>query len=411
MEQPVIIVGAGVSGLCCAAALQQAGCPVRVLEASDRPGGRVCTDKFDGFALDRGFQVLLEAYPAVQACLDVPALQAGAFGSGAVLFDGQRIRLFADPLRHPREAWGSVTHPVGTLGDKLRLARLRRSWRNDSVEDLMGMEEMSTEAYWRQLGFSESMRQGFLAPFFRGIFLGSEDEVSARMFRFIFAMFGKGRALLPAGGIGRVAEQLAARLEPGTIEFGQSVCQVEADGVVIAGERLEASAVIVATGEAGRVGLPAGCAAWRSTTCMYFAAEVSPIEGPWLALNASGRGRVNQVAVPSQVAEGFAPAGQELVSVSMLGVLDGDEDANVEAVRNELSAWFGDQVQDWRPLRSYRVDHALPAFAEGALPGPGFRRHDGIWICGDAESHPSLQGAMASGQRVAADVLASRDSG
>lgn len=62
-EKPIVIVGAGVAGLCCALDLKRAGRSVALLEAADAVGGRVRTDEMDGFRLDRGFQVWLEAYP------------------------------------------------------------------------------------------------------------------------------------------------------------------------------------------------------------------------------------------------------------------------------------------------------------------------------------------------------------
>src|SRR5690242_17123489 len=66
----VIVVGAGLAGLTCARLLHQAKVKVRVLEASDGVGGRVRTDAVDGFLLDRGFQVLLTAYPEPRRWLD-----------------------------------------------------------------------------------------------------------------------------------------------------------------------------------------------------------------------------------------------------------------------------------------------------------------------------------------------------
>jgi len=57
-DEPVVVVGAGLAGLSCAVALHDAGMPVQVYEASDGVGGRVRTDRVDGFTLDRGFQVV-----------------------------------------------------------------------------------------------------------------------------------------------------------------------------------------------------------------------------------------------------------------------------------------------------------------------------------------------------------------
>lgn len=55
----MVVVGAGLAGLNAAATLRKAGLSPIVLEASDGVGGRVRTDKVDGFLLDRGFQIYL----------------------------------------------------------------------------------------------------------------------------------------------------------------------------------------------------------------------------------------------------------------------------------------------------------------------------------------------------------------
>ena len=78
----VIIVGAGLAGLCCARRLQEKGISFQILEASDGIGGRVRTDHLDGFLLDRGFQVLLEGYPEAQRVLDYSALSLKSFDPG-----------------------------------------------------------------------------------------------------------------------------------------------------------------------------------------------------------------------------------------------------------------------------------------------------------------------------------------
>jgi phytoene dehydrogenase-like protein len=69
----VYVVGAGLAGLRCSRRLRELGVEATVLEAADGVGGRVRTDRLNGFLLDRGFQVLLTAYPEAQRALDCAA--------------------------------------------------------------------------------------------------------------------------------------------------------------------------------------------------------------------------------------------------------------------------------------------------------------------------------------------------
>ena len=74
MDCDVVVIGAGLAGLRCAERLAGAGLHVVVLDAADAMGGRQRTDEVDGLLLDRGFQVLNPAYPAVRRWVDLDAL-------------------------------------------------------------------------------------------------------------------------------------------------------------------------------------------------------------------------------------------------------------------------------------------------------------------------------------------------
>lgn len=51
---PIVVVGAGISGVTCAQTLRGAGLPVRVLERSRTPGGRMASRRIEGRRVDLG---------------------------------------------------------------------------------------------------------------------------------------------------------------------------------------------------------------------------------------------------------------------------------------------------------------------------------------------------------------------
>ena len=102
-EKPVVIIGAGLAGLCCARELVRNSVEVLLLESQDGVGGRVRTDVVDGFRLDRGFQVLQTAYPEARRQLDYKSLRLHNFAPGALIRSEIRTVVMSDPWRRPQD--------------------------------------------------------------------------------------------------------------------------------------------------------------------------------------------------------------------------------------------------------------------------------------------------------------------
>ena len=113
--KPVVVIGAGLSGLCCARLLLKHDIDVVVLEAQDDIGGRVRTGHVDGFLLDRGFQVLQTAYPEAVAQLDYPAFGLHNFEPGALIRTQGRMVEMSDPWRRPAKLLSTAFNGIGTL--------------------------------------------------------------------------------------------------------------------------------------------------------------------------------------------------------------------------------------------------------------------------------------------------------
>ena len=407
----VVVVGAGLAGLAAAVAVQRSGRSVAVLEASNGVGGRVRTDLVDGFRLDRGFQVLLTAYPEVERQLDVPALSLRPFLPGSMVWSGRRMHSVGDPTRKPSMLLSSAVAPVGSVLDKLRLARwLHRLRRADPVALLQG-PDVSTLSRLHDLGFSARMIDRFFRPLLGGIQLDPRLTASSRMAEIILHCLAVGESSVPALGMQAIPDQLAAGLSPGTVWLDAAVAQVSPGQVRLAdGRVVHAERVVVATeGPAaaqllGHSAVPSPGS--RLVSCVWFAAPLPPIKQRLIVLDSTLTGPALNVAVMSNVAPEYAPAGQALIAAACPAIeMVGDELA--VAVKRQLRGWWGSAVDEWRVLRTDTIRHGQPDSQPPFHPKQPVSLGAGLFVCGDHRDTPSIQGALFSGRRTGEAVVTS----
>ena len=401
-DAPVVVVGAGLAGLACATALHAAGRPVRVVEASDGVGGRVRTDVVDGHRADRGFQVLLTAYPEAHRQLDLGALDLRAFAPGAVVQLGADRSVIADPFRSPARVLDSLRSPVGSIADKARVALLRRRVRAVHPAELLRGSDIPTISALRAQGFSQRMIDRFFRPLFGGIQLDPSLATSRRMFDVIFRMLADGDSAVPNTGMGAIPAQLAARLPDGTIELGCRVRSVSPGRVDTESGTMGASAVVVACdgpAAAELLGLPQ--VGSKAAGAVWFAADAPPADDRLVFLDGEG-GPVLNVAIMTNVAPGYAPPGRAVVVAALPGVADGDLEG---MSRSTLRRWWGSQVDGWEVIATHRIAHGQPAQSPPFAPKRRVALGDGLYVCGDHRDTASIQGALHSGRRCAEAIL------
>lgn len=430
--QEAVIIGAGLAGLSCANALTAAGVPFTLLEAADAPGGRIRTDLVEGFLLDRGFQVLLTAYPEARRLLNYNQLALKKFTPGALVWHGGKFHRFADPLRDPLGGLQALIDPMLPTADKLRIARLRAQVQRGSWEAMFAQPEKTTLDYLRAVPFSARTIDSFFRPFFGGVFLEDQLVTSSRFFEFLFRMFAGGDTVVPARGMQQIPRQMHARLPDGTVRTNARVAGIERCGdehfrvQLQSGETVDTRRVVLAVGGDQGNALMSGVGGWRlpevrewnRTTAFYYGATRAPVAEPILLLNGEGRaaGPINHAAVMSSVSAHYAPAGASLIVANVIGEAPREPVVLSQleaAVRLHLTKWFGSAVTSWKMLAAYPVAKALPLqrHAEWEKAGVRVEGSGGVYLCGDYRETASTQGALASGRRAAEAFLQDRATG
>ena len=395
----VVVVGGGLAGLSAARRLRRAGAEVTVLEAGDDVGGRVRTDVVAGFRLDRGFQVLLPAYPALRRLADVAALRPRPFTRGAIAMTGSGRRWLAGPWHGLPALRGAAAFAVSRPADGARMAALAAK---DVLTAGRTDNGRSTAEELRRWGLTRATIEEVLRPFLAGVFLDPALATSSRMFHLIWRSFLRGGGALPAEGMQALPRQLAAGL---TVRTGVEVDAVTEDGVRTRdGEEVRARAVVVATDGDTAARLLPGVEApgWHAVTTFYYRARTSPLRSPTLLVDGLDDLLLN-TAVLSEVSRAYAPEGSALIAAS---VPDRADPGLEPKVRRRLARIYETDTSGWELLGTYAVPKALPVFGPGAPLRRPVRVGPGRYVCGDHRDTPSVQGALVSGQRAAAAALA-----
>ncbi len=409
-DADVIIIGAGLAGLSCARILQKQGIHYLLLDGAEKVGGRIRTDVVEGFQLDRGFQVLQTAYPDAKQILSYPNLKLKSFFPGAMIRYQDKFHRLADPFRDLYTAAKGLFSPIGSLKDKLLVGMLRTQVAFGTLEKLLQKPEVTTLQRLKAFGFSDAIIDRFFKPLYSGIFLENELSTSSRAFDFNFRMMALGDICLPAEGMEAIPRQLLTMLEPARIRLNSKVASLSENKVILAsGESLTAPKIVLAVDQ------PQSCKLLEVTVVpkmktvitLYFTASTPPTSSPILFLNAESSGPVMNMCVPTNVCKSYAPEGKALISCSVLKHDFASEEMLVQKVLEQMKQWFGNQVDAWKHLRTYKINNALPAqeLPLQDVSSKPMQVRKGLYKCGDYGGIASIQTALQSG-RVVGEALA-----
>ena len=383
MHAEVLIVGAGLAGLNAAIDLEAAGVDVRVIESSDRAGGRVASDVIDGFICDRGFQLINAQYPALQ---ELNVLNELDFIEAPRVIEvslGDRRHVIGDPRQVP---WTALNRATGTIPEKIALLRFIAG--RTKPDESIGQALRSTGTCYERV----------LRPFLQGVFLTDPDNVDAIYGYSIIKSFVNGRPGVPRNGVGELSKALAHRVS--NVVYNTRVDGIDKtsvhtnNGTYTTNKILIATDATTATQLLGLTEVPrmAGCITW------YHAVSENPSGNGRLVVDGQRRGPIINSVVMSDVSSNYAPADQHLVSTTTdLNVTESD-------VRRHLAILWGVDTYAWQFIAKYEIPAALPIHNVGRALSQSMRINDHHFVAGDHRTVPSQQGALFSG-RLAAQLI------
>ena len=395
----VVIIGAGLAGLRLLSELQCAGIRSLIIEKSDQPGGRVKTIEKEGFLLDLGFQVLLDSYDELDKSITIEKLDLSSFDSGAILVNNGTKKHLFNPLKHPEKILNTLFGYPGKFSDMVRI--LRMAYRSVfSKNDFYARKDsVSTRQFLLQQGFSQEIIDSFFTPFFGGVFLDPQLEVSANYFLWLLDKFRVGNACLPKLGMGQIAKSMTTT--SGEILFGEEATSIVNNTILLkSGKEIEAKWIVNATGKEDVVfgGYVKNDNEFRSATTVYLKGPKLTTSLKSLVLVGNPESSILHFSFPSEIQKNYAPEGFSLCSVSLKwSGLNLDPLELTEKILKELSLEYPDiSWSGYSYLAHFDIPYALPKWTTGNEST--FTVLDHRIVIGDHVAYPSINGALKSGR-------------
>ncbi|MEI7985530.1 MAG: FAD-dependent oxidoreductase [Armatimonadota bacterium] len=378
----VIVLGAGLTGLAAARKLSAQSVDSLVLEKESFPGGRLSSEEFEGCILDRGFQVILPAYPSIRS-LNLP-LRLRPFSQASTCISSQGKSVLPDPIHNFKLFCSNLGSSPASISDLFRLLKHLQSRRFD----------ISTDGLLDELGYSNRLKNDFLRPFLQGVLLDPALKSPSPLSSYFLARFFLGGAALVEGGIQEFPRAMANDLK---ILFDSEVVTQEGNQVTTKDGKTFAAKIIIDT----RPDIAGKGVEWLSTHCHYFLSSAPvPLEKRIVLYSSSMQTSINQVANLSEVAPGYSPAGTALLSVTSRDFSSSD----VDQLKSDLVSSLDLASSQVSHLKSIQVERAIP-FASHLWPEfpepPTPKKIESTVYASDTLSYGSQHAALRMGDRAA----------
>jgi oxygen-dependent protoporphyrinogen oxidase len=461
--KPIVIVGGGIAGLAAAYRLQQTapGLAITLIESDNRLGGKIVTERVNGFVIEGGPDTFLSYKPRGLGLCKELGLEDRLHGTnekihrtyvmrGGKLYELPEGLTGLIPSRFGPMIKTGLISPPGKLRMGLDYFIPPRSLNGD--ESLADFVE-------RRLG--RELYEQMIEPLMSGIYAGDGEQLSLaatfpqlRDTEIKYGSLVKGMLaarrkpalprsdgakkwaafLTPTTGLAEIVEALEVKLTGVDVRLGRSVVSVGHVSnmaytlILDSGESLQADAVILATPVFVTANLitdldPEMASALRaipysSTATVSVAYPLSDVPRPldgygYIIPSAEGRDILactwTSTKFPHRAPEGYGLIRAFIGRAGQEGALEKTDEELLNLVRDELHAVLGITA---KPLlyRVFRWPRAMPQYTLGhldrlAVIEKSLIQHPGLYVAGNGYRGIGIPDCIASGEAAAIQAL------
>jgi protoporphyrinogen oxidase len=304
--------------------------------------------------------------------------------------------VIGDPMRDIKLLFPTLFASAASIKDKLLIVKLRKEVKGKSIDELFNVAHQSTNDFLKEYGFSTRVVENFFNPFYAGIFLEDELSTSSRMFLFVFKMFAEGRAAIPKGGIGKLAQKIADNLTNVTFKLNTEILKIEDQRVFFDSSEERFDVIINTNPSFNAEGKPK----WKNSHVFYVEHSGSPIiDAPRIGLIAEPTRVINNIFY-ADVTQSNPPSDKNLLSLTVVNDQGMSTVELKEAVLKECKALV---QQDVKFVHHYAIPQSLPDI-DAPTNQVELNFKDGVLHIGDYLMNGSQNAACKIGEEVA-DLL------
>ena len=359
----------------------------KIIEKKSFSGGRVYSEKKDGFILDEGFQIFLDNYPESKKLFDYKKLKLKNFHSGALVHIDNQFYHYLNPLFHP------LTKQNKLWKELLGLLLISKNVLLGKINS-----DFDTDTWINNFPMVSNEFKMFVKSFLKGVLLDNKLCTKTSIALNYLKLFSYGRAAVPYNGMIEFSNQLKKTIPIDKFVFNEEVVSVKNNTVTTkAGNHYHSQNIIFATdlNSVNEIFNLKINITKNPVTNIYFKTSENLSDFPGIILNANSNEIINHLSILNLINPNYSLSEENLISVSLFNEASYSYHDLIQIVLRELKQWYGNVIDSLELIRIKEHFNDIP-FNNLYKYQSELREtfNSNVFFCGGYLFNSSIEGAI-----------------